>query len=79
MGVQVFIATHNYVLLKEFDLQMTRKDKVKFHSLFRDKETNEIQIAETDNYLNIIPNVIDETYANLIDREIARSMGGLGK
>ncbi len=79
MGVQVFITTHNYVLLKEFDLQMKKEDKVTFHSLFRDKETNEIHISETDNYLNITPNVIDETYADLIDREITRSMGGLGK
>jgi len=28
MGVQVFIATHDYVTLKEFDLQTKKKDRV---------------------------------------------------
>ena len=79
MEVQVFLSTHNYVLLKEFDLQMKEQDKIFFHSLFRDEQTNEIQISSTDNYLNIVPNVIDDTYADLIDREVARSIGGLGK
>lgn len=79
MGVQVFLTTHNYVLLKEFDLQMKDQDEIIFHSLFRDEQRNEVQISSTDNYLNIAPNIIDDTYADLIDREITRSMGGLGR
>jgi len=60
MGVQVFLATHSYITLKEFDLQMKKDDKVIFH------------------YLEISPNAIDETFADLVDRDIERSMGGLG-
>lgn len=79
MGVQIFLATHDYVLLKEIDLQMERSDDVKFHALYRVKDTNNIAIRSTSNYLEIEPNAIDEAYADLIDKEIDRSMGGLGK
>ena len=79
MGVQVFLATHDYVLLKELDLQMTDSDKVLFHSLYRDTESSEIAVSSTDDYLRIHPNTIDDTFADLIDRDIERSMGGLGK
>ena len=79
MGVQIFLATHDYVLLKEFDLQMTDSDKVLFHSLYRDAETGEIAVSSMGDYLGIHPNVIDDTFADLIDRDIERSMGGLGK
>ena len=45
-GVQVFFATHDYVILKELDLQMTDEDKVAFHSLYRD-ETGEIVTVQS--------------------------------
>jgi len=79
MGVQIFLATHDYVVLKELDLQTTKKDNIQFHSLFRDKESGEIQISSTDNYLHLSPNAIDDTFGSFVDREIERSMGGLGK
>jgi len=78
MGVQVFLATHSYITLKEFDLQMKKDDKVIFHSLYRDEERKEIAVKSTPNYLEISPNAIDETFADLVDRDIERSMGGLG-
>ena len=79
MGVQIFIATHDYILLKEFDLQAMKPDKILFHSLFKNDQTEEIEIRSTPNYLEINPNSIDDAYANLIDEEISKSMGGLGK
>lgn len=79
MGVQIFLATHDYVLLKEFDLQTKETDKVKFHALYRDDETEEIAIQSTSNYLEIHPNAIDDAFGGLVDREIKRSMGDLGK
>ena len=79
MGVQIFIATHDYVLLKEFDLQAMQSDKILFHSLFRNDQTEEIEIKNTHNYLEIHPNSIDDAYADLIDGEISKSMGDLGQ
>ena len=73
-GVQVFFATHDYVILKELDLQMTEEDAVAFHSLYRDEE-GEIACRTTKRYLDIHPNAIDEAFTRLYDREIERSFG----
>ncbi len=74
MGVQVLLATHDYVLLKEFDLRMTDDDKVSFHALYRDKESN-IRHAATDDFLSIDPNAIADTFLDIYDREVRRNLG----
>lgn len=79
MGVQVFVTTHDYVILKEFDLQTTQEDKVLYHALFRDKGTGEIQHASTGSFLELAPNAIDDTFGSLIDRQVSNDMEGLGK
>ncbi len=79
MGAQIFIATHDYVILKEFDLQCNEADKIMFHSLFKNPKTGEIGCHSTSNYLDISPNAIDDTFGNIIDREIYKSMGNLRK
>ena len=66
-----------YLIIKEFDLQHQNTDKVLFHSLYRNN--GEIEIASTENYLNISPNLIDDTFGSIIDREINKSMGRLGR
>lgn len=75
IGVQIFIATHNYVLLSEFDLQKTEKDEVRFFALNRDVETNEIVYQSGDNYLDIIPNKISDAYTAIYDAKIKESLG----
>jgi predicted ATP-binding protein involved in virulence len=77
LGVQVFITTHNYNLLKEFDLQPEPKDHVLFHSLYRNAERN-VLVSSFATYDNLHPNAIDETLGGLADREIRQQMGGLG-
>lgn len=78
-GVQVFIATHNYVLLKEIHLRMKRDkkgkitDKVMFHSLYWEDKV--LQVASTNDYLQITPNVIQDTFMDLYDRDVKRAMG----
>ncbi len=74
-GVQVFFATHDYVILKELDLQMTEEHEVAFHSLYRD-ETDEIACHTASRYLDIHPNAISDAFTELYDREIERSFGG---
>ena len=78
-GQQIILATHDYVLLKWFDILMdkTRNDHVRFHSLYREPDTSIIKIASTDEYLKITPNSIDEAYGLLIDREIENDMQGI--
>jgi len=79
MGVQILLTTHDYVILKEFDLQTTKDDALLFHSLFRKGVPGEIEISSTQKYLEISPNAIDDTFGSIVDREIDKSMEGLGK
>lgn len=80
-GQQIVLATHDYVLLKWFDLLMDKgkEDHVRFHSLYSDPGSGEIKIAFTDDYLTITPNPIDEAFGFLINQEIENDMGSLGK
>ncbi len=76
-GQSIFLASHDYVLLKWFDLLRKPEDNIVFHSFFKDKDS-EVAVNSTSDYLKIHPNPIDKTYADLIDKEIKQSMGGLG-
>ena len=74
-GVQIFLATHDYVILKELDLRKKSSDYVVFHSLYR--ESDGIACEATDRYLDINPNAIADTFSDLYDREIERSLSGV--
>lgn len=76
MGVQVFLTTHNYVLLKEFDLRKQKDDQIRYLSLFRD-ETEAVVAKASDSYLGVDPNAIAATFSDLYDRELKRSLGGI--
>ena len=76
LGVQVFLTTHNYVLLKQFDLRKKQPDSVRYHSLFRD-ENNAVSAHSTDSYLAISPNSIADTFDELYDLELKRSLSGM--
>ena len=73
-GVQVFIATHDYLILKQLDLQTTDKDQVSYHALHRD-ETGELACSTTNSYLGIDPNAIADAFSDVYDLEIQRSLG----
>lgn len=76
MGVQVFLTTHNYVLLKEFDLRKQKDDEIRYLSLFRD-ESQAVVAKASDSYLGVDPNAIAATFSDLYDRELKRSLGGV--
>ena len=78
-GVQVFLATHDYVILQEIDLQATSADRVAYHAFFQKAETGEIGCDTTYGYSDIHPNAIADTFTDLYDREIERSLGGTQK
>lgn len=77
MGVQVFLTTHNYVVLKEFDLRKTDADAVRYISLFRDSN-HEVQAHVTDDYAQIDHNAIADTFADLYRRDMERALQGDG-
>lgn len=79
VGVQVFLATHDYVILKELDLQAKEGDMVAFHSLYRSEETGEIACQTSWNYSAIHPNAIADTFSSIYDRHVRRALEGIVK
>ena len=77
IGVQIFLSTHDYVILKEFDLQSQPDDNILYQSLYRNQKTGEIELSSTSDYQNIIPNVIDDTFGDLVTREIQKGINGV--
>ena len=76
-GVQIFLATDDYVILRELDLQRRDCDRIAFHSLHRPQGSEAVACRTTDAFLDIDPNAIGETFDDLYDREIERSLGDL--
>lgn len=73
-GVQVFLATHDYLILKQFDLLSRNNDEVLYHALYHDDDSGQLKCNTTDTYLEIAPNAIAEAFATVYDREIKRSL-----
>lgn len=80
-GQQIILATHDYVLLKWFDLLMDQKgkqDHIRFHALYR-TDSGEIGVESTDSYKDLNSNAIASTFSKLYDAEIERSLGSTAK
>ena len=79
-GKQVFLATHEYVLLKWFDLLADKRqklgDSIMYHMLSKNPVTGEVTCESSGDYSLISQSAISETYAELYDAEIERSLGG---
>lgn len=69
MGTQVFIATHDYVLLKELDLSINpEQDKVAYHALYMEDGKVKCQTVSALN--EIEHNAINDTFDSLLIRSI---------
>lgn len=75
MGVQIFIATHSYVLLKEIDLRRERADKVRFFSLRRQGPKGQVVCQTSTSYAGVVPNPISESFSSIYDRELRKVIG----
>lgn len=76
MGVQIFISTHDYVLLKEFHLAATEQDNVLYHALYKD-ENGDIAHSSTYDLDDLAPNAIDNTFSRLLDDEIQKGLSSI--
>ena len=74
-GVQIFVATHDYLILKGFDLHAQKSDKIRYHAIYRDGDSGDLACRSTSAYLEIAPNAIAEAFSDAYDREIRRSLG----
>ena len=77
-GQQVILATHDYVLLKWFDLLMDKGkgDQVTFHRLFRNEDGDDIQCESHSDYSIVGRSAISNTFAELYDEDVKRALGG---
>jgi len=75
-GQQIIIATHEYILLKWFDLLEHKgfDDEISFHTFYRD-ENNQIRVDSQDSYCKLKQNAISDTYAELYDEDVKRALG----
>lgn len=73
-GFQVIISTHDYVVLKWFDLLSDKRkgDHIKYHSFSMNNEN--VEINSTDEFLEIKPDPIGQTFLELYDADIDRAM-----
>jgi len=80
-GQQIILATHDYVLLKWFDLLSAKgkEDHVRFHALFREDGSGEVRCESVDAYQQLNRNAIAATFSDLYDSELDRSLGGQSK
>ncbi|WP_257265109.1 ATP/GTP-binding protein [Endozoicomonas sp. ONNA2] len=78
-GQQIILATHEYVLLKWFDLLKTSADHIRYHALYQDTNTGEIKIDSTDDYQSLTPNAISDSFNDLTKKQVSLKMGNLGK
>lgn len=75
MGVQIFLTTHDYVLLKEFELAANEGHSLLYHVLFHD-ENGKLQHRSTHSQDELDPNAIDSAYGDILDREIENGLKG---
>ena len=73
-GVQVFLATHSYVILKELEVQSQKSDKVRFFAFERTDDG--VRVNPAGSYLDIDPNAIERQYTDLYDRGIEKRLTG---
>ena len=72
-GVQIFLATHSYVILKELDLQANRADNVRYFA-FQRTDSGTV-VNPTDDFALLEPNPILDQYDSLYDRDLTRATG----
>jgi wobble nucleotide-excising tRNase len=78
-GQQIILATHDYVLLKWFDLLMDKGkgDQVMFHRLYREPDSNSIKHESRTEYSIVGGSAISDTFAELYDEDVKRALGGI--
>ncbi|MFZ4506422.1 MAG: AAA family ATPase [Fimbriimonas sp.] len=75
-GVQIFLATHSYIILKELQLQKTEEDKVRFFAFAKgEKPEDGVTVKPANSYAEISPNPIADQYLRLYDLELDKRLG----
>lgn len=76
IGVQIFISTHHYAVLKELELSAKPHDQISYHLLHRPEGGAGVEMHTAAQPFALPSHPIIEAMSNLYDREIHRSLGG---
>ena len=75
-GVQIFIATHDYVFAKYFEINRKTSDSILFHSLYKSTpEATGVQCESNGNFRDLRENAINDALDILMDAVIDRNVG----
>lgn len=66
-GVQVFLATHSYMIATYFDVKRTDGDSITFHSLSHANNSSEVQYATAAKFDDLKGNAIITAFNKLLD------------
>lgn len=77
-GVQIVLATRDYVLLKECDLRRPEGIPVLYHALYRDDRDDRIAAASWDEFSVLSPNPASDAFRSLFDRDVDRAFRRAG-
>ena len=72
-GVQIFLSTHSYVVLKELDLQGTAADAVRYFAFGKSDEGT--RVSSSMDFTTLSPNPILDQYDSLFSRDVQKSLG----
>jgi len=75
LGVQVFISTHDYSILKEFELAAKPEDKVAYWALYRPEPSGNVTLERASEAFKLNHSPIADAMTSLYDREVRRSLG----
>ncbi len=79
-GTQIFLSSHNYLILKELELQKTSEDSLRMFAMDRSRDDGSVTPRPADSYIELKPNLIAEQFERIYDLEFDRAMGtGNGK
>jgi len=71
LGVQIFLSTYSYILMKELELGKTENDKLLFHSLYRGDDC-EVHVQSCLDRRALVEDVTQEAGMRVYDKEIDR-------
>jgi len=74
-GVQVFLASHDYLLLKELELARQESDSLRFHTLSQPASNAPVQATTSESFVMSEPNLILEAYNNLLEKGAQKALG----
>ena len=72
-GVQIFIATHDYMLAKYFEVRRKDDDSVRFHSLHRTDDG--VKCEHNEYFRDLKANPIIEAFDELMDEVFEKNLG----